>query len=162
MGSWNRTAHVLELNTLNIHAVIILSESIKMFGREVDVVDKSWMDIEVITGRWQAQMKGHRIKDKNKLIQRDFVGHKRSSVCIELYYLDVSANTFRGMWGLKNIRTKEIECAVTPRSGTEPKKGSFEVKQQVKLTAYAIYLLHIFVFSYSHPFTIGKCSKKNL
>lgn len=62
-----------ELNTLNSYAVIILSESTKIFGREVDVVDKNWMDIEVIIGRWQTQMKGHRIKGKNKLLQRDFV-----------------------------------------------------------------------------------------
>lgn len=73
-------------------------------------------------------MKGHRIKGKSKLIQRDFMGHTRSNMYIELYYLDVSANTFRCVWGLKNRRTKGIERAVTPRSGIEPKKGSFEVK----------------------------------
>lgn len=73
-------------------------------------------------------MKGHRIQGKSKLIQRDFAGHARSSMHIELYYLDVSNNTFGGVWVLKNVKTKWTECAVTPRSGIEPKKGSFEVK----------------------------------
>lgn len=77
-------------------------------------------------------------------------------------YLDVSTKTFGGVWDLKNIRTKGMKCAVTPRSGTEPKKGSSEVKQQVKLTDCAIYLFHIFTFSYSHPFIVGTYPKKNL
>lgn len=42
-------------------------------------------------------MKGHRIKDKSKLMQRDFVGDARSSTCIELYYLHLSTNTFGGV-----------------------------------------------------------------
>lgn len=56
------------------------------------------------------------------------MGHTRSNMYIELYFLDVSANTFMCVWGLKNRRTKGIERAVTPRCGIEPKKGSFEVK----------------------------------
>lgn len=63
---------------------------------------------------------------------------------------------------MKNIRTKGMKCAVTPRGGREPKKGSSEVKQQVKLTDCAIYLPHIFICSYSHPFILGMCPKKNL
>lgn len=62
---------------------------------------------------------------------------------------------------MKNIRTKGIDCAVTSRSGIEPKKGSFEVKQPGKLTDCAIYWLHRFAVSYSHPFTAGVCPNKN-
>lgn len=106
-------------------------------------------------------MKGHRIKGKSKLIERGFVGCARSTVYIEVHYLDVSTNTFGG-GRLKNIRTRGIECPVTLRSGTEPKKESFEVKQQAKLTDCTIYLLHIFTFSCSHPFTVGMYPNKNL
>lgn len=43
-----------ELETLYIHVVIILPKSTKIFGREVDGIDKGWMDVEIIIGRWQA------------------------------------------------------------------------------------------------------------
>lgn len=86
-----------ELKTLDFHVVIISSKSTRIFGREVDGADKRWMDVEVIIGRWQAQMKGHRIKGKNKLMQRDFVGDAGNSMYIELYYLHLSTNTFGGV-----------------------------------------------------------------
>jgi len=59
------------------------------------------MGVEVIIGRRQTQMKGHRIKGQGKLIQRDSVGHARSSMYIELYYLDVSTNTLGGRVGFE-------------------------------------------------------------
>lgn len=95
------------LKSLYNHALIILSKSTRIFGREVDGVDKRWMDVEVIIGRWQAQMKGHRIKGKSKLIQRGFVGCTRSSMYIELYYLDVSTNAFRGRGAEKHKDSRD-------------------------------------------------------
>lgn len=43
-----------ELKALYVFVVIVLSKSTKIFGREVDGVDKRWMDVEVIIERWQA------------------------------------------------------------------------------------------------------------